>query len=162
MSTLYCDPGFAEKSGFGWAFFPGPRVTHAGVVWTPPDMPLRHRAQLIRNTIAAALASAKPDRPNRYVIELPRIYPMQRQKGDPNDIVDLAYVAGALDDLGFPGELITPRDWKGTMKADAMTRWIVGRLEPEEKAIVEKIPKGRRHNAVDAIGLGLHDHGRLR
>lgn len=176
IRLLCIDPGFAEKSGCGIAYFRPrdgrgegePRLERAGVIGTTPYMPLRERARLIYQTLwgpvpGQPVGLLEGCRADLYIVELPRIYPFRKQRGDQNDIVDLAYLAGALDNLGCDGELVPPRNWKGTMDPDAMTRWILTRLDDQEKAVIDSImPAGKRHNAIDAAGLGLHKLGRLK
>lgn len=101
--------------------------------------------------------------PDRLVIELPRIYPAARQKGDQNDLIQLATVAGAVVGrvLARHVEFIYPRTWKGTINADVMTERITERLTADESTRVEKCPASLSHNVYDAIGIGLHVLGRL-
>lgn len=170
MRLLCIDPGFAKKSGCGYAYFRDGDMERLGVVQTEPSMPIRERARMI--WLAMWAGGDQPGqhvpynlegcRVDRIVVELPRIYPFSKQKGDPNDIVDLAYLAGALDQMGPEGVAIHPRSWKGNVPKDVMGRRILGKLKPDELALVEKITGERRHNAIDAAGLGLHDLGRLR
>jgi len=176
VRILCIDPGFAQKSGCGIAYYRprdqrgegAPRLERASVISTAADMPLRARARLIYQTLwgptpGYPVGLLEGCRVDFYIIEIPRIYPLAKRKGDLNDLVDLAYLAGALDNLGCDGELVPPRDWKGTMDPDAMTRWILTRLDDEEKAVVESLlPASKRHNAIDAAGIGLHHLKRLR
>lgn len=93
------------------------------------------------------------------VIELPVVYDKKQQKGDPNDLIKLAFVAGAimrslcLDH--FPIVLTpTPREWKGTIKKEIHHERIKAKC-PEAEPLALKTPKTYRHNVYDAIGLGL-------
>lgn len=104
--------------------------------------------------------------PSLVLVEMPRVYPVSRQKGDPNDLLALARVVGRLQEnfLAHAAEvrLVEPRTWKGTLAKEAMTQRIRGRLYPEELAVVASARAGRlEHNVVDAVGLGLHALGRL-
>lgn len=154
MSLLAIDPGFAEKSGTGFAWFVHGMLARVGCAGTPPG-DLRLRARAICRVFQVEMSNAL-----RVVIELPRVYPLSRQKGDQNDLIDLAYLAGALDSVGIDGELVHPRTWKGQVPKAVMGRRILAALQPEEHALVEKIGAGR-HNAIDAAGLGLWALGRL-
>ncbi len=99
------------------------------------------------------------------VIECPQIYPGVKSKGNPNDLIKLAFEAGRIIGLFNPVELrvIKPRDWKGTIKKEAMLKRILSKLTEEELAIVKaaNIPKAVEHNVLDAIGIGLWHLGRL-
>ncbi|NPD29210.1 hypothetical protein [Corallococcus exiguus] len=105
------------------------------------------------------------DEPFQLVIELPRVYAAAHQRGDQNDLIQLAGVVGTL---GAALSLVTerrsvfPRDWKGTLDADAFIERIKQRLESAEHLRVE-LPAAHdlHHNVWDAIGIGLHALGRL-
>jgi len=67
------------------------------------------------------------------VIEVPRVYPAARQKGDQNDLITVAGVAFAIAArLRLPPYAITsyyPREWKGNLDPDeVMIPRIKGRL----------------------------------
>ena len=102
----------------------------------------------------------------QVVIELPRSYPGSRQKGDQNDLIDLAQVVGRYAEAfrreGAEVALVYPRTWKGTLPKDVMVERIKGRLSAAEHARVE-LPSAASlaHNVYDAIGIGLHALGRL-
>lgn len=92
------------------------------------------------------------------VLEIPQIYAQQTGK-DPNHLFGLVGSLGAL--LGGlwvcpPITAYRPREWKGNTPKKIHQKWILGELSLEERAIVEKIkPATLRHNAVDAVGIGL-------
>lgn len=108
-----------------------------------------------------------PIEPLRVVVEYPQAYLPGQQKGDQNDLIRLALVAGACAGMikaRFPYaevELILPRAWKGTIDPDVFTHRIEGRLSPEEVARIERCAAGLRHNVLDGIGLALHAAGRM-
>ena len=99
-------------------------------------------------------------------IEFPRIYRAASQKGDQNDLMQLARVAGRLEawaqDAGHTVELVYPRDWKGTLDGDAMVERIKERLTDYERNFVQ-LPSAKSlgHNVYDGIGIGLQALGRL-
>lgn len=137
------------------------------------------RAALVRN-----IAEADADLPRRWqkmalsvsewigkrplatelVVEMPQIYRTAQQKGDQNDLVNLAGVVSAVCTLVFAekARIVYPREWKGTLDPDAMVERIKGRLKPEEHARVQ-LPTAAslQHNVWDGIGIGLHAFGRL-
>ena len=60
-------------------------------------------------------------------------------------------------------EFVLPKEWKKQVPKDIMLERIVNRLSDSEKAILEskRLIKSKKHNVVDAIGLGLYKIGRL-
>lgn len=99
------------------------------------------------------------------LIELPQIY--KRMKGDPNDLVTVAAIAGRVRQaIGWHRcEFISPRSWKGTLDGDMMHVRIVKALTDDERKVyfdaTDPLPEGVRHNVADAIGIVLAKLGRL-
>ncbi|NNB84589.1 hypothetical protein [Corallococcus exiguus] len=105
------------------------------------------------------------DEPFQLIIELPRVYSAAHQRGDQNDLIQLAGVVGTLGGALTPvaeRRSVFPRDWKGTLDADAFIERIKQRLGSAEHLRVE-LPAAQdiHHNVWDAIGIGLHALGRL-
>lgn len=99
------------------------------------------------------------------VIEMPRIYPGSgQQKGDLNDLLDLAAIVGyceGLNGLRFPPpRRVFPAQWKGQVPKKIMTARILKHLTPYELDKIERVG-AKDHNTIDAIGIGLWDLGRL-
>jgi hypothetical protein len=96
------------------------------------------------------------------VVELPQVYVRARSKGDPNDLIDLAAVVGALVAY-FPvgATVYLPAEWKGQVPkeiiharaASALSAW-------ETRQITYPKRKGLAHNVLDAVALGLCHLGR--
>jgi len=103
-------------------------------------------------------------RARRTIIELPQVYQQRRWRGDPNDLIQVALTVGALE-YQAQGDvvLVRPHQWKGSMPKDVMGRRIQGRLSEVERACVALcgVPASRRHDVVDAVGIGLWGLGRL-
>lgn len=97
--------------------------------------------------------------PDMIVVEKPQIY---QRSPDPNNLVDLAIVAGMA--VGsWPGAkayAYWPHEWKGTVPKDVMIERIRSWLTPAELSTLPALPKGKLHNVLDAVGLGIH-HLRL-
>ncbi len=91
------------------------------------------------------------------VYEEPRIYPMGKSSSRPNDIVKLAIRAGRLTAPWSNPIPYAPHEWKGQVPDDILEARIVGKLLTEELACLEALglPKSRKHNVTDAIGIGL-------
>jgi len=123
--------------------------------------------------------------PIRLVVERPQVYQGGKQKGDPNDLLPLyaigAALASALEQRGPIEDLreYLPREWKGTINPDEMTRRIRERLSKGEFEKVS-LPNNTcdkcrlhltdddcgkttclAHNIFDAVGIGLKYLGRL-
>lgn len=147
MDVLALDPGNTT----GWALVLRGVLVHAG-----------HASyEALFETPPATSA------PVLVVIEVPRVYPFGRGKGDNNDLIDLAVRVGEL--RGWYRrkswvqrvELIPPRTWKGTVPKEIHNKQVLAKLSPEELAV---LPTKRRggfdHNMVDAVGLALWRAGR--
>lgn len=100
--------------------------------------------------------------PDRMALELPQIYVASRSKGDPNDLILLTGVVGALTQW-FAGMtfLYLPHQWKGAVPKNIMNERILKRFSDDEKSKIEKAPKSLLHNSIDACGIGLHHLKRL-
>lgn len=138
---LAIDPGACS----GWAFFLGNGLIDCGIGDPPPPGSLLQR----------------------IVIEHPVIYPGGRT-ANPNSIVKLAINAGEWGGryrhLGCAVDYVLPATWKGRVKAEVCIERTRAALKPTEKLLVEiresNIAKSKRHNMLDAIGLGLFACGR--
>jgi hypothetical protein len=100
------------------------------------------------------------------------IYPGGRQKARPADIIKLATRAGKWEGLvsAFVGleevEYVEPHKWKGTIAKEVCHARIWSILSADEKATLAKVCEGvapsKRHNVLDAVGIGLWAVGRYR
>lgn len=100
------------------------------------------------------------------VIEKPRVYDGQHQKGDQRDIVDLAILVGALTQALAPSAKVVlhvePSGWKGqTPKAVTEARARAALAEDELAAVELPSAKSLHHNVWDAVGIGLWRLGRM-
>lgn len=103
--------------------------------------------------------------PDVVVVEIPQVYQQRKQKGNPNDLVQLAFTAGlALRHISYVNEpsleTIRPRAWKGTRPKHVCNKITLNALTEEEKARIPDLPKTKLHNVLDAIGIGLWRLGR--
>ena len=99
--------------------------------------------------------------PDAVAHEQMQVYRASLQKGDPNDLLELAGVCGWVAALVGTDCKVTPylpRQWKGQIPKDVHAKRILGRLNPNEAQVLkaEKIPKSLEHNVIDAIGIGLY------
>jgi len=142
------DPGLAATSGTGLAAFRFGVLTRVDV-FAPKSARLEDKLAELRFWRCTFVPGVP------VIIEHMRSYAFQRQKGDQNDLLDLAVVEGILiaDALHF--ELVEPRTWKGTRPKRVQAKVITDALKPEEKAVLESVHGKRVHNAIDAAGIGL-------
>lgn len=142
--TLAIDPG--EVSG--WALFSDQTLVHCGV----------HS----RRTLPVKLDI------DRAIIERPLYRPHERV--NPNDLITLALNAGEhagrLQAHGvFEISYVEPHVWKGgSIPKDISHARIFAKLEHAEKQIIcaagLMMAKGKQHNMLDAVGIGLFMVGR--
>lgn len=152
-----------------------PGVRGAGIaVWSLNNLVMACYVKPMRKDRGYGLAedlaynvemAVKDYSPKLIVCEFPRFYGSTHQKGDPNDLIDVA-VAGAaistrLDSLISYIESVSPSDWKGNVPKQKMLVRIWKKLTEEERAVVQKTNKSDREDILDAIGIGLWKLGRL-
>lgn len=106
----------------------------------------------------------------RLVIEQPFVYPRgpsgKKAGTDPNDLIQLAAVVGALVGrfayLSAPAvKIYLPAEWKGQLPKSVCHDRARKRLSEQESLCLPKLSASRLHNALDAMALGLVDLGRM-
>jgi hypothetical protein len=127
------------------------------------------RARLVKNPRDdwTGMLGAVDEEINRWaglddeiIIELPQVYQRIKSKGDPNDLVRIAVLVGAIV-ARRTHKLYLPAEWKGQTPKDVTELRARKRLSEEELAHVElPTAKGLTHNVWDAVGLGLRHLGR--
>lgn len=165
MILLSIDPGTKKNAGWAWFDSGGERSITIGDVYSPLPM-LRacgvgHWSEIPVGGVGVIV-----------VIERPQIYRASRSKGDPNNMVKLAWIAGEIaqraraagSTVGDVDSMPHPRDWKGTIEKQMMCRRILKHLPPAELEVlnVVKCAASLRENIIDAIGIGarwLRDKG---
>lgn len=114
-------------------------------------------AELVNN----ALDHRDRERAAVLVVEIPVIYP--HSPADPASLVKVAFSAGLLVGFFHVDELIKidPHGWKGDRPKDVDNRYTMSKLGPVEVTIVNtSTSRGKLHNVIDAVGLGLWHLGR--
>lgn len=88
------------------------------------------------------------------VIEHMQVYRQSKQRGDPNDLIDIAFVAGVAAAHGSAAryELPRPAQWKGNLTKEIHHSRLQAKLT--------RIPRVSEH-AWDAFGLALYGLERL-
>ena len=93
------------------------------------------------------------------VIEIPQVYQQRQWKGDPNDLISVAYIAGMFGGWlrGAGAEVLTvlPHKWKGSRPKDVDVRYTLSCLTDEERMLLPRLPASKLHNVIDAVGIGL-------
>jgi hypothetical protein len=80
-----------------------------------------------------------------------------RGLGNPQILVELNGIAGHVGT-----DWVEPGTWKGRVPKEDHQPLIWDALMPAERLLLESVmPAGLRHNAVDAVGIGLYKLGRL-
>jgi hypothetical protein len=146
-SLVSIDPA---KRSVGWASFEDGELVNCGLVRA--DRLLRLCSELER-----LLGNERPD---LAIVEIPQVYVQRKQRGDPNDLVHVAIVAGVVIHLLRHSEevkLVRPRTWKGTRPKAVCNDLTLSRLNDTERSILDgvDVPASLRHNVIDAVGLGL-------
>ncbi len=119
-------------------------------------------------------------RPDEFIVEWPQVYTRDKSKGDPKGLLPLAGVAGcvagilirtpALTPLNYDLECVSylPGEWSGRVpkvetvkgcKTSPRAVKVKSRLNAAELLVWEKV---KYHDAIDAIGIGLHHLGRFK
>jgi len=144
--------------GTGWAYFENTVLTRCGVIGGPNQLSNIEAVRAIHTSFFVAQLV-----PDEVALEFPRIYPKGRGASDnvdPNDLLWVAAVAGALCTLG-PSVIYYPSDWKGQSKKEKTLRIVLQACNPAERAVIETVQGAKRHNAVDAVGIGMYHLKRI-
>lgn len=117
------------------------------------------------NSVAIELQNRFSILPSYLVTELPQVYVRSRSKGDPNDLISLSCLVGALafDYASRDGyRLYKPAEWKGQLDKKVLEYRVKKHLTPKELTCVE-LPSAKSvaHNVWDGLGLGLRHSNRL-
>lgn len=132
--------------------------------WAVFDQKVLIRAGLIVNKdiIESAVLLYQSYKPKLLVVEKPKIYPIEKWKGDPNDLIDVAITAGVVIGVFKDSkiDLVLPHTWKGQRPKDVDNQYTLSLLTKIEQGKIGHYPKTKMHNVIDAIGLGLWKIGR--
>src|SRR5574343_905233 len=150
--------------GTGWALFENEVLTRCGVFEGPPGMSRIEGVSALMKAAAAQLFVTVNNA--EVVLEFPRIYPKGAQERrtdhvDPNDLLWVAAVAGAFAAQANTVKSYYPSDWKGQSKKEKTLRLVLQACTPAERAVIERVTGHKRHNAVDAVGIGMYHLKRI-
>lgn len=145
MRLLAIDPGGAC---LGWAYFIDRRLVGCGLS--------RSKAKSLAGRIEDHLSELDTASVEAVVCER-MVWRGRSAKSGPQDLMDLNIIAGRLGTVW-----VTPEQWKGCVPKEIHQPRILSRLMMEELYLVRAVlPPSLRHNAIDAVGIGLHHLGRL-
>jgi len=95
----------------------------------------------------------------RGIVEFPRVLP---STPDPEDILQLARVAGRAEQAMATCQLVRPNEWKGSVSKELHNRRVLESLGAIHPASLPRIQARltvlgtKAHNAIDALGLLLY------
>jgi hypothetical protein len=97
------------------------------------------------------------------VIENQTTRQLKDQKGSQNDLIPLAYTAGAIFALVPAQERIKVHQptWGSSRGKDAIKEHVMKRLSPVERAILEASKLQNNEHVIDAVGIGLWATARM-
>jgi hypothetical protein len=165
LPILAIDPG---KNALGWAYYGqlgfllACGVVRSETPTTPGGDPVGPVAKHIHRQLHEQIAIYPPAA--GLVIEKMKIYPGPHAKGDPDDMIQLSYISGGVQNLpscwGAEPVLVEAHGWKGQVPKDIFQRdMIKPSLTSSEMALAEAsmqaVPKSLKHNGWDAVGIGL-------
>lgn len=138
MRLLACDPG---KHAVGLS------------IWDDGKLLFVEYCEFASHSdLAADLTTWAPD---VVVCEIPQVYRQSLHEGDPNDLIDVAVVAGVCLSCARESIAVRPHAWKGGVPKDIHNKRVLAKLDDAGRALVAAVkPAAKRHNAIDGVGIG--------
>ncbi len=95
------------------------------------------------------------------IVEIPQVYVVS--KGDPNDLIALAFAAGRITRMFSDAQTVRPAQWKGQLPKEVHHRRVTKALVDAEVQVIARsgAAKSKVHNVMDAVALGLWKLGRM-
>lgn len=169
-TLLAIDPGSRyPKSGVayaGAAFFQWGRLIWAGLVKNktgvaPFSRPYDIASKVCKEARIPAQRGDAGEPLTCLAVEVPRVY--TRSPADPEDIVQLALIAGAFCG-GIEAEFYSlprPSEWKGTIDKKILNDRCMKIASTDERLIIYRAEGGNTSHVQDAFGIGLWVLGRM-
>lgn len=133
----------------GASYIPGAKEGRGPQAW-----------RVLAEAVARYACSVAPYGQINLILEVPQVYVRARSKGDPNDLIQVAAVVGALTGkLMVPGAdcvAYLPAEWKGQTPKEITTARAQAALQADELSEVKLPAKSLQHNVWDAVALGLY------
>ena len=147
MRFLSIDPGLTCTGVAAWR---GGKLVAVELIRSEKNAPLNTRIKETKLALKRLDFGVCLDADFRYCERMQ--YRYGNNKGDPQLLLDLNLLAGALGT-----HWITPNEWKGSLPREIEQHRTRALLEPEELALLEAVkPASLAHNAWSAVGIGLH------
>lgn len=160
MRILAVDPGIR---GCGVALFDDKRLYRAEYVKNPANK--GDDLQAVREMAFAISSEFHIAELNEIVVEQPCIYAHEKFDKNPNNLLPLRAIGGALS-VRYAYSKVTqylPPEWKNNMpKGAGFEKRVMDRLTSSERDSIQQYPRSIMHNVYDAIGLGLFHLGRFK
>lgn len=152
------DPGLSKVAFAVWDPETG-ELDYAGLARTvfPAGMERAEKWREMAWQVDNELGLSEVGLEDSLVLEIPQIYPGPRAE-DPNDLIDLAGVLGAICGKMQDGQVEwspLPREWKGQLPKEITQQRVDLRLSQGEKNKIIWPIKSLCHNVYDAIHLGI-------
>ncbi len=151
------DPGLHKVALAVWA--DDFKLAWAGLVIHQHE-PGTERAQKWRDMaewVEVAIRAAGCLMEIEFVCEIPKVY-AGVHKEDPNDLIDLAGVVGAIVSKPLLATVEwspIPSEWKGQLPKSVSQARVERKLSEAEKVRIVWPAKSLRHNVYDALHLGM-------
>ena len=145
-SILAIDPGTRTT---GYAIFDNSLLAACGC-WTADGL-----YEMLAEIMLASVRMTLPHEilPElKTVVERPQVYGQRKWKGDPNDLIGVALVAGAAAVLFPAANFVLPHAWKQSAPKDVIQKRVREALSAAELKLVAE---AKKHDIWDAVGLGL-------
>ncbi len=147
---LAIDPGLRAT---GYAYFRHGTLAQCGIKGSRA----RERAEAAA-VIGRELAVEFRRPLDALIVEVPQVYQARLLKGDPNDLVSVALVAGAT--LQLPALIrlaVSPHQWKGNVPKEVTRSRVLFGISPAERLLISEsgVAPSLQHNIYDAVGIGL-------
>lgn len=160
-TVLAIDPG---KGALGWAFGRGQSLVACGLSRRPTKtrLSLGDLASFHAFNVRLHLEGLEP---TIVVCELMASYSVGSQKGDQNDLIELATIGAQVAGQWTSAECIyvKPSEWMG---GSGVPEHVTARRVDRELVVrgchasllgaLERVPKSLRHNVYDAVGIWIH------
>jgi hypothetical protein len=157
MNIIAFDPGLRCC---GMALFNDGKLIEATAPRSDIKSPVRDVPAWVGMAAACREVAADWPAADLVVYEMPEVY-LTGGKGDPNDLMQLTGVLGAVSGVfSCRWEGYLPVQWKGQLDKDVhharireffLTAAELRRMEGQLDSIISSL----QHNALDAVGLGL-------
>ena len=159
MNLITIDPGLRHC---GAAFFINGKLERAFLVKGSKNPSPQAWLDIVKNIRQEFLYYDEIDKYDELVLEFPQVYRSKFQKGDQNDLLQIAAIVGCISATGKYSKIsyYLPRVWKGQVTKEVTEQRVKKALSKDELSKIE-LTKNKKLNTniYDAIGIGLYHLG---